>query len=86
MRVRIERGGGITGEVTTVADYDTADLTVDEATRVREAVADIATVAETGGEVGADLPIYRIIADGEVHTISGEPPALRAPLSVLLLD
>ncbi|MEU8800494.1 protealysin inhibitor emfourin [Spirillospora sp. NPDC048819] len=62
MRVKIESTGGFTGRQAVVALYDTAALPAGPAVRIREAVDALAAAQARGdeGEVGADLPAYRI--------------------------
>ncbi|MFG2246706.1 hypothetical protein [Spirillospora sp. NPDC048823] len=63
MRVKIESTGGFTGRRAVVALYDTAALPAGPAVRIREAVDALAAAqarGDEGGEVGADLPAYRI--------------------------
>ncbi|WUI00479.1 hypothetical protein OHR68_01240 [Spirillospora sp. NBC_00431] len=87
MRVKIESTGGFAGRTTVVALYDTADLPAGRAGRVREAVDALAAAAARGdeGEIGADLPAYRITVEersqgrdrGEVrvYELRGDPTA-----------
>jgi hypothetical protein len=93
--VMVERIGGLSGEVTVVARYETADLPEPEAARIRAAVRELATARERGaageiGEIGADLPGYRVSVGGEggaprVFEVRGDPSAdLGGPLDVLL--
>ena len=90
MHVMIERTGGFAGIEEVVANYDTDDLSQQEAAKVHDALAAIAAAQADGdrGEVGADLMTYRIIAgDGpeRVYTMPQEPsPKLADPLAVLL--
>jgi hypothetical protein len=90
MRVTIDSVGGLAGGVRTVADYDTADLSPAEAAAVVEAVTAIesATARGEAGEIGADLPGYRVVVDGpdgRAYDLVGElPPTLQEPLTVLL--
>ncbi|GAA2450892.1 hypothetical protein GCM10010191_81170 [Actinomadura vinacea] len=96
MRVTVERVGGFAGGATVVADYDTAELPEKEAARVREAVESFSEARVRGpmGEIGADLPGYRISvsepggAAPDVFDIRGDPSAegaaLQDPLDVLL--
>ncbi|MFI0357695.1 hypothetical protein [Actinomadura sp. 9N407] len=89
----VERVGGLTGQVSVVASYETADLPGPEAARVRAAVEELAAARERGaaGEVGADLPGYRVSVGGKgdaalrVFEVRGDPSAdLGGPLDVLL--
>lgn len=92
MRVRVESTGGFTGRSTVVALYDTAALPAGTAGRVREAVDALAAARARGepGEIGADLPAYRITVDepGEesrVYEVRGEPAAgVTSALGILL--
>ncbi|TDD80771.1 protealysin inhibitor emfourin [Actinomadura rubrisoli] len=65
MRVKVESTGGFTGREVVVALYDTAELPAGPAARIRDAVDDLAAAHARGdtGEVGADLPSYRITVD-----------------------
>ncbi|MGH3239972.1 MAG: protealysin inhibitor emfourin [Spirillospora sp.] len=65
MRVKVESTGGFAGRDTVVALYDTADLPTGRAGRVREAVGALAAARARGeeGEIGADLPAYRITVE-----------------------
>ncbi|RFS86272.1 hypothetical protein D0T12_06600 [Actinomadura spongiicola] len=86
MRVTVESTGGFTGRSTVVARYDTAALPAGEAERIREAVDALAAAQARGerGEIGADLPGYRItVEDGageapRVYEVRGDP-TVRAP-------
>ncbi|GAA2289854.1 protealysin inhibitor emfourin [Actinomadura sp. NPDC048955] len=78
MRVTIESTGGFSGHSTVVARYDTAALPAGQAGRVREAVDALAAAHARGepGEIGADLPAYRITVSGdgaEEYGAAGEP-------------
>jgi hypothetical protein len=90
MRVTIDSVGGLAGMARTVADYDTADLPPAEAAAVVEALTAIeaATARGESGEIGADLPGYRIVVDepdARVYELMGElPSVLQEPLTVLL--
>ncbi|MCP2335518.1 hypothetical protein [Actinomadura rupiterrae] len=93
MRIRIESVGGFAGTSVPVADYDTGELPADRAGRVRAAVARLAAVEDAGGElgeIGADLPGYRIVtgepgAGERAFEIRGEPhESIADPLVVLL--
>ncbi|TYK43211.1 protealysin inhibitor emfourin [Actinomadura decatromicini] len=84
MRVKVESTGGFTGRDTVVAQYDTADLPAARAGRVRAAVDALAAARERGdeGEIGADLPAYRITVSGadaagepRVYEVRGDPTA-----------
>jgi hypothetical protein len=96
MRVKIESTGGFTGRNAVVALYDTAALPAGRAGRIRAAVDALAAAQAPGGpdesgggpdessgglgEVGADLPAYRITVDetGEeprVYEVRGDPAA-----------
>ncbi|TDC68821.1 hypothetical protein E1200_10365 [Actinomadura sp. GC306] len=96
MRVTVESTGGFTGRETVVARYDTAALPSGAAGRIRDAVRalDAAQARGGGGEVGADLPAYRITvsedaglrAETRVYEVRGDPatagsPALRTLLT-----
>ncbi|GGQ18487.1 hypothetical protein BKA00_004692 [Actinomadura coerulea] len=100
MRVTIESTGGFTGRSTVVAQYDTATLPAGQAGRVRRAVDALAAAHARGepGEIGADLPAYRITvsgdgaeelgADGEprVYEVRGDPTAGAASVLGTLLE
>ncbi|TDD66687.1 hypothetical protein E1293_38895 [Actinomadura darangshiensis] len=95
MRVKIESTGGFTGRNTVVALYDTAGLPAGHAGRIREAVDALAAAQARGepGEIGADLPAYRITvsdegADGEPHVyeVRGDPAAGGASVLGTLLE
>ncbi|TDD31533.1 hypothetical protein E1287_25970 [Actinomadura sp. KC06] len=79
MRVKIESTGGFAGRDTVVAQYDTADLPAGRAGRVQEAVGALAAAQARGGEgeIGADLPAYRITVRDEeetrVYEVRGDP-------------
>ncbi|GAA1810873.1 protealysin inhibitor emfourin [Actinomadura chokoriensis] len=87
MRVKIESTGGFTGRNAVVALYDTSALPAGRAGRIREAVDALAAAQARGGpdeagggpgEIGADLPAYRITVDetGEeprVFEVRGDP-------------
>ncbi|MFB4313483.1 hypothetical protein [Actinomadura sp. 21ATH] len=91
--VTVERIGGLTGRATVVARYGTADLPEPEAARIRAAVESLAAARERGaaGEIGADLPGYRVSVGGQgdaaprVFEVRGDPSAdLGGPLKTLL--
>ncbi|MEU5883738.1 protealysin inhibitor emfourin [Spirillospora sp. NPDC047279] len=92
MQVKIESTGGFAGDQVMVAMYDTADLSEPEAKKIRHAVESLSVAEEAArpGEIGADLPAYRITVDGpdgehRVFDVEGEhPPALDEPLTILL--
>ncbi|MFI0485505.1 protealysin inhibitor emfourin [Actinomadura sp. 9N215] len=102
MRVKIESTGGFAGRTTVVAQYDTADLPAGRAGRVRAAVDALAAAQARGdeGEIGADLPAYRITvqeqdegagagegaAEGtRVYEVRGDPTAgVSSVLGILL--
>lgn len=87
MRITIESTGGLSGGEQVLAAYDSDDLPASEAGPVHRAAVAIATVAAGGraGEVGADLPTYRITIDDQTYELSGDlPPELSGPLEVLL--
>ncbi|MFG2002586.1 protealysin inhibitor emfourin [Spirillospora sp. NPDC048911] len=92
MRVKIESTGGFAGDQVMVAMYDTDDLPGHDADRIREAVDALAAAKESGepGEIGADLPAYRVTigdvdGDQRVFEVEGaHPDALDEPLTVLL--
>ncbi|MER7543759.1 protealysin inhibitor emfourin [Actinomadura sp.] len=94
MRVKIESTGGFTGRSAVVALYDTDALPAGRAGRIREAVDELAAAQARGraGEIGADLPAYRITVDetGEeprVYEVRGDPGAgARSALGALLQD
>lgn len=93
MRVKIESTGGFTGRETVVALYDTAALSAGRAGRVRAAVDALAAAQARGdeGEIGADLPAYRITVDetGEephVYEVRGDPAAGVSSVLGALLD
>ncbi|MGP4024776.1 hypothetical protein [Actinomadura sp. 3N407] len=78
MRVKIESTGGFTGRQAVVALYDTAALPAGSAVRIREAVNALAAAQARGdeGEVGADLPAYRItVYEGAGGSAGGGDPA-----------
>ncbi|GAA2634470.1 protealysin inhibitor emfourin [Actinomadura fulvescens] len=92
MRVKIESTGGFAGDQVMVALYDTGELPKEEADRLREAVAALAAADESGepGEIGADLPAYRVTVgelDGDqrvFEVVGTHPDAVDGPLTVLL--
>ncbi|MFI0447686.1 protealysin inhibitor emfourin [Actinomadura sp. 6N118] len=92
MRVKIESTGGFAGDQVMVALYDTDELPKDQADKVREAVDALAAAEESGepGEIGADLPAYRVTVgdvggDQRVFEVVGtHPDAVDGPLTVLL--
>ena len=90
MRVKIESIGGFTGREVMVAEYETDDLPERECARVLDAVEklDAARAAGGTGEVGADLPGYRVtVGDGSprIFEVYGDPSEeLSGPLAVLL--
>ncbi|MFA1549055.1 protealysin inhibitor emfourin [Actinomadura chokoriensis] len=92
MRVKVESTGGFTGRTALVALYDTAALPAGRAERVRDAVDALAAAEARGepGEIGADLPAYRVTVDeaGEpprVYEVRGDPTAgVTSVLGVLL--
>ena len=89
MRVTIESTGGFTGYSAVVAQYDTETLPAGQADRVRDAVGALAAEHARGGpgEIGADLPAYRITVTGDgaeefgaggearVYEVRGDPTA-----------
>jgi hypothetical protein len=95
MRVKVESTGGFTGRETVVALYDTADLPAGDAGRIREAVHALAAAHARGerGEIGADLPAYRVTVSGEdtggeprVYEVRGDPTAGRTSALGTLLE
>ncbi|XRQ05955.1 protealysin inhibitor emfourin [Actinomadura welshii] len=86
MRVKVESTGGFTGRTAVVARYDTAELPEGQAGRIRAAVDALAAAQARGGEgeVGADLPGYRVtVSEGaggvreetHVYEVRGDPAA-----------
>jgi hypothetical protein len=65
MKVTVTKSGGFAGETET-GEVDTAALSADDATRVEDAFATLASLG--GGEVGADLFQFRI----DISNESGE--------------
>ncbi|MFI0370207.1 protealysin inhibitor emfourin [Actinomadura sp. 1N219] len=66
--MKIERTGGFAGLETLVALYDIADLPAGRAGRVREALDALAAAearGDEGGDIGADLFVYRITVQDE---------------------
>ncbi|TDE32928.1 protealysin inhibitor emfourin [Actinomadura sp. 6K520] len=95
MRVKVESTGGFTGREDVVALYDTAALPSGTAGRIRDAVAALDTAQARGdqGEVGADLPAYRITVSEDsgvreetrVYEVRGDPTADGSPALRTLL-
>jgi hypothetical protein len=92
MRVTIESTGGFTGRAVVVARFDTSGLPAGRAERVRRAVEALAAAHARGdtGEVGADLPGYRVTVDDpdggaapRVYEVRGDPSE-PSPITVLL--
>ncbi|NDU74467.1 hypothetical protein GWI34_17775 [Actinomadura sp. DSM 109109] len=100
MRVTVESTGGFSGQSSVVAQYDTAALPPGQAGRVREAVDALASAHARGdqGEVGADLPAYRITVSGDgdeafgaeggprVYEVRGDPTSGAASVLRTLLS
>ncbi|WP_157420558.1 protealysin inhibitor emfourin [Actinomadura kijaniata] len=93
MRVKIESTGGFSGTEMMVAKYDTDELPKEQADRVREAVERLSEDdgATSPGEIGADLPSYRITIgdpddDPKVFEICGERSEERDALLATLLQ
>jgi hypothetical protein len=87
MRITIESIGGLSGAERVIATYDTDDLPANESGPVHRAAVAIAAVAAGGraGEVGADLPGYRVTIGDQRYELWGDlPPELSGPLDVLL--
>jgi hypothetical protein len=95
MRVTVESTGGFTGRAVVVARYDTSGLPAGRAERVRRAVDALAAAHARGdtGEIGADLPGYRVTVDDpdggaeapRVYEVRGDPSE-PSPIGVLLDD
>lgn len=84
MHVKIESIGGFAGREVVVAEYDTDDLPPGEAAQTHAALAELAAHG-VDGEIGADLPAYRVTADHKVYELTGDPPPrLATPLNTLL--
>lgn len=89
MRVKIESTGGFTGRNAVVALYDTDALSAGRAGRVRDAVDALAAAQGEGGEIGADLPAYRVTVDEagaepRVFEVRGDPAGASSVLGALL--
>ena len=93
MRVKVESTGGFAGQAVTVALYDTEDMPDEQAREVEDAVSALSDAGAGGdlGEVGADLPAYRVTVEGAasvaplVYEVQGDPsPAASSPLATLL--
>ncbi|MFB4297964.1 protealysin inhibitor emfourin [Actinomadura sp. NTSP31] len=92
MRVTIESTGGFTGREVVVARYDTSDLPAGRADTVRRAVRALDAAQARGGtgEIGADLPGYRVTVDDpdagaapRVYEVRGDPSE-PSPITALL--
>lgn len=92
MRVTVESTGGFTGRAVVVARYDVSGLPAGRAERVRRAVDALAAAHARGGagEIGADLPGYRVTVDDpdgaaapRVYEVRGDPSE-PSPIGVLL--
>ncbi|TMQ89203.1 hypothetical protein ETD83_39045 [Actinomadura soli] len=96
MRVKVERTGGFAGLETLVALYDIADLPAGRAERVREALDALAAAqdrGDEGGDIGADLFVYRITVQDErgggetrVYEVREDPTADDSSVLDVLLN
>ncbi|WP_030174603.1 protealysin inhibitor emfourin [Spirillospora albida] len=93
MRVKVESTGGLAGREVTVALYDTEDMPAEQAKQVEDAVSALGEASADGalGEIGADLPAYRVTvldvpsAAPTVYEVQGDPSERAgSPLTTLL--